>query len=55
MSQRKDIKTEEKVKVVAAACWTELIQFLTVLAILHQDDLKKRMNTINGYLAKWMI
>ena len=24
--------------------WTELIQFLAALPILHQDDLQKRMN-----------
>ena len=38
------IKTEEKAKLVAAAWGTELIQFLAALAILHQDDLKNRMN-----------
>ena len=27
---------------------TELIQFLVALAILHQDDLKKRMNRITA-------
>ena len=35
--------TEEKAKVINAAWRTELLQFLTVLAILHLDDLKKRM------------
>ena len=40
--QRRRIKTEEKEKVVAAAWGTELIQFYAALAILHQDDLKKR-------------
>ena len=40
------IKTEEKAKVVAASVrGTELLQFLAALAILHQDDLKKRMNS----------
>ena len=34
---------EEKVK-VAAAWGAELIHFLAALAILHQDDLKNRMN-----------
>ena len=38
------IMTEEKAKLVAAAWGTELIQFLAALAILHQDDLKNRMN-----------
>ena len=43
---RRRIKTEEKAKVLAAA-WregAELIKFLAKLAILHQDDLKNRMN-----------
>ena len=34
------IYTEEKAKVVAAACGIELLQFLAVLAILYQDDWK---------------
>ena len=41
---RKKLTTEEKAKVVAAVWGTELIQFLAALAILHQDDLKIRMN-----------
>ena len=37
-----------------------MIQFLAALVILHQDDLKERMNRItaiwwNGYFKKWMI
>ena len=40
------INTEGKAKVVAAALGTELINFLVTLTILHQDDLKKRMNRI---------
>ena len=36
--------TEEKAKVVAAVLWTECIQFLAALAILHQDDMKRSMN-----------
>ena len=40
-SHRIRIRTEEKAKVVAAVWWTEFIQFLARLAILHQDDLKK--------------
>ena len=39
------VKTEEKAKVVAAAWGTEVIQFLAVIAILHQDNLKNRMNS----------
>ena len=40
------INTEENAKVVTAAWGTEFIQFLAALAILHQNDLKKRMNRI---------
>ena len=42
---RRRINTEEKAKVVAAVGGTECIQFLAALAILHQDELKKRMNS----------
>ena len=42
---RRRIYTEEKAKVVAAVWETELLQFLAVLAIFHQDDLKNRMNS----------
>ena len=38
-SQRRKINTEEKAKVVAAVWETELIQFLAVLAVLHQDGM----------------
>ena len=38
------IKTEEKAEGVDAAWGAELIQFFAALAILHQDDLKNRMN-----------
>ena len=41
---RRRIYTEEKAKVVATVWGTEFIQFLATLAILHQDDLKNRMN-----------
>ena len=34
-------------KVVAAAWWTELIEFFAVVAILHQDG-KNRMNYSNS-------
>ena len=36
------------VKVVVAVWGTELIQFLATLAILHQDDLQKRLNRITA-------
>ena len=36
--------TEEKSKVVAAVWGIEFLQFLAALAILHQDDMKNRMN-----------
>ena len=39
------IYTEDKAKVVAAVWGTELIQCLAKIAILHFDDLKKRMNS----------
>ena len=39
------IYTEEKGQVVTAAWGTEFIKFLAALTILHQDDLKKRMNS----------
>ena len=42
------INTEEKAKVVAAAWGKELIQFLAAIAILHQNDLKKRINRITA-------
>ena len=41
---RGKIYTEDKAKVVAAFWGTEFIQFLAELAVLHQDDMKKRMN-----------
>ena len=45
---RRRIKTEKMVKVVVAVWGTELIQFLATLAILHQDDLQKRLNRITA-------
>ena len=36
--------TEEKAKVVAGVWGIECSQFLAALAILHQDDMKNRMN-----------
>ena len=50
MNHRRRLNTEEKAKVVAAAWGTALILLLAPLAILHQDDLKKRMNRI---MAIW--
>ena len=41
-NHRRRIKTEEKAKVVAAVCGTELIQFLAVLDIFHQDDFEEK-------------
>ena len=57
MNHRIRLNTEEKAKVVAAAWGTALILLLAPLAILHQDDLKKRMNRLmatgrNGCLEK---
>ena len=42
-SHRRRIYTEENVKVVVAAWGTELLQFLAALAILHQGELKNRV------------
>ena len=42
-TDRKRINTEETAKVFAAAWGTELLQFLAALAILDQDDLKKKI------------
>ena len=42
---RRRIKIKEKAKVVIAVWGAELIQFIAALAILHQDDLKKGMNS----------
>ena len=60
LRHRRRINTEEKAKVVPAAGGMELIQFLSALANLHQDDLKKRMNKITAIagmdaLKKWKI
>ena len=42
--QRRRIYTEETAKVIAAVWGIELIQLLATLSVLHQDDMKKRMN-----------
>ena len=48
-TSRRRINTEENAKVVTAAWGTDLIPFLSALAILlHQDDLKKRINRITA-------
>ena len=43
MGHRRRIYTEDKAKVVSAVWRAEFIPFLAVLAVLHQDDMKKRM------------
>ena len=45
IQHRRRITTEEKAKVVAAVCETELILLIAALAIFYQDDLKKEMNS----------
>ena len=37
LTHRRRSYTEEKAKVVAVSCGTEMLQFLAALAILHQD------------------
>ena len=50
-NHRRRIYTEEKANVVATVWGTKFIQFLALLAILHQDDLKNRMNSsFSSYL-----
>ena len=39
------IYVKEKAKVVDAVWRTEFIYFLTALAVLHPDDMKKRMRS----------
>ena len=41
---RRRIYTEEKAKVVSAVWGTKFIQFLDVLAVLYQDEMKKTIN-----------
>ena len=45
-THRRRIYTEDKGKVVAAVWGTEFIPFLAMLAVFHQDDMKKRMNIL---------
>ena len=40
----KGLRQNIKAKVVAAVWGTELIQFFAALAVLHEDNLKNRMN-----------
>ena len=39
---RRRTNTEEKAKVVAAVWGTEFLQFLSVMAVLHWDELKEK-------------
>ena len=48
---RRRIKADEKAKVIAAVCVTELIQFLTALAIFTRMIFKKKR--INRITAPW--
>ena len=43
-NHRRRIDTQEKPNVGATVWGTEFIQLLAMLPILHQDDMKKRMN-----------
>ena len=59
--RRRNIKTKEEAKVVAAAWRAELSQFFATLAIFHQDDFKNRINCtrpkmkdrINAFLSSY--
>ena len=44
ITHKRKIYTEDKAKVVASVWGTEFIHFLAVLAVLHQDDMNKRVN-----------
>ena len=45
-NQSQDPKKKDKDRKVVAALWgTEFIKFLAALAILHQEELKKEMNS----------
>ena len=41
---RRRIYTEEKAKVVTAVWGTEFIPLVVALEVLHQDDIKKRID-----------
>ena len=47
------IRTEEKAKVVSAFWGTDLLQFLSVLAIWHQDELKNRLICTLFFNSSW--
>ena len=50
--QRRRIRTEDKAKVVAAVWRTEFDPIpCCTIAILHQDDMKKRINRITAILG----
>ena len=44
-THRRRIKTEAKARIVAVVWGAELIKFLAALAFMHQDNLKKGMNS----------
>ena len=49
MHHRRNINTEEKAKVCRCCCLGDRIDYIpAVLTILHQDDLKKRINRIKA-------
>ena len=51
---RRRIYTEEKAKVVAAS-WRKLLQFLAMLAVFHQDELKNRVQINLFFNSSWCI
>ena len=50
---RRRIYTEEKAKFVAASWGKKLCQFLATLAILHQDELKNRVQISLFFTSSW--
>ena len=52
-AEHKDLYRRGKVKVVAVAWETGLIQFLAALAILHQDKLKNRLICTLFFNSSW--
>ena len=51
---RREIDTEEKVKVVAAAWWTEFNKILAALDVLPQYAMEERMNCTRDDMKKRM-
>ena len=51
--QRRRIKTEEKVKVVASVWGGRIIQFLSALAVLPRTFLKNGMNSSFSFKQSW--